>query len=658
MLPDEIISEILSPALKVSDELFSDTSDVSPFAKYTLSTSAYLLVCKDWLRVATPLLYNVVVLRSKSQANALEKVLLQNQEFGRFIKKLRVEGGFGIALHTILKSAPNITDVSLSLAIWSSDSTSGLCKGLSLINPQRVILLDPYARKPLKNQQLATLSKTVRSCIRTWDNMKIFGFPYGSKTMYDPIWTQRALNLVEALSQSHVQTVLLSSTFNGIPSFIEPLCKIGSLKVLQFHSVDPYTMSRLNSDPQIKALARYPTSEPTREQTLPPFVVPDIAPSLNPTFKPMQFASEEVQETIWKRVLFFAMYVEEFRSPSFSPLPTESHPSRLPILRVSRYFNRLGLPYLYDCPNLTYVSMRSIQTQLEAHPDLGAYIRFLFVPDSIPDVNMLEIVALAPNLERLLPRVAHRPQYIFIDVLNLLARTAGSSLQEISGGINPRSAIVSPSILAQFTALRVLDLRSNHPLKVEPDSKSYSLKMLHTLRIDGYDTSFFEVFAGMRLESLHTVSLSFYMDTVQITVVRKFLRAHGDRILHLTVGEVDAAVDFSPFDLCKNLVEVEFHGECNAGQLTRKTAYKSLTKIVANELSKSLAKLDSLNFDKFPALREIRIRRLEWPVTERGISKSKVIPFAESLLENDIKLTDSTGKHWVPRVQSTRARKG
>ncbi|KAJ7716224.1 hypothetical protein DFH07DRAFT_684410, partial [Mycena maculata] len=116
MLPDEIISEILSPALKVSDELFSDASNVSPFADYTpTSTSAYLLVCKDWLRVATPLLYSVVVLRSKAQANALEAVLRDNAEFGRFVKKLRVEGGHGMAMHTILKSAPNITDIFLSL---------------------------------------------------------------------------------------------------------------------------------------------------------------------------------------------------------------------------------------------------------------------------------------------------------------------------------------------------------------------------------------------------------------------------------------------------------------------------------------------------------------------------------------------------------------
>jgi hypothetical protein len=64
--------------LKVSDEAFCDTSDVSPFAKYSESTAAYLLVCKSWLRLATPLLYNVVVLWYKAYcAKALQSRLVE-----------------------------------------------------------------------------------------------------------------------------------------------------------------------------------------------------------------------------------------------------------------------------------------------------------------------------------------------------------------------------------------------------------------------------------------------------------------------------------------------------------------------------------------------------------------------------------------------------
>ncbi|KAF7319604.1 F-box domain-containing protein [Mycena chlorophos] len=77
-LPDELISEILSPALKVPEKLFSNLSPISPFAKYSVSTSSILLVCKAWLRVATPLLYDVVILRSKAQAKALGDALKLN----------------------------------------------------------------------------------------------------------------------------------------------------------------------------------------------------------------------------------------------------------------------------------------------------------------------------------------------------------------------------------------------------------------------------------------------------------------------------------------------------------------------------------------------------------------------------------------------------
>ncbi|KAJ7700717.1 hypothetical protein B0H17DRAFT_845319, partial [Mycena rosella] len=110
-LLDEVVSEILSPALTVPDEVFSDTSDVSPFAGCSESSSAYLVVCKSWLRVATPLLYHVVMLRSTAQAQALAQVLSRNVGLGPFIKKLRVEGGYGAAMGTILQLSPNISDL-------------------------------------------------------------------------------------------------------------------------------------------------------------------------------------------------------------------------------------------------------------------------------------------------------------------------------------------------------------------------------------------------------------------------------------------------------------------------------------------------------------------------------------------------------------------
>jgi hypothetical protein len=167
-LPDEILSEILSPALKVRDEDFSNTSDSSPFATYTESSSSMLLVCKDWLRVATPLLYHVVVLRSKAQAKALGESLSKNKDLGRFIKKLRVEGGYGTPMYTILAGSPNLTDLFLSFDILASDSTAGLCKGLPLINPTRLIAHD---LRPKKNKMVETLICQLTNLMPKWNHL-------------------------------------------------------------------------------------------------------------------------------------------------------------------------------------------------------------------------------------------------------------------------------------------------------------------------------------------------------------------------------------------------------------------------------------------------------------------------------------------------------
>ncbi|KAJ7494186.1 hypothetical protein FB451DRAFT_964441, partial [Mycena latifolia] len=90
--------------------------------------------------VSIPLLYNLFVIRSKAQAGAPASALQGDQKLGRFIQKLRVVGGFGAAMHQILKAAPNVTDIFISPTIHSPDTTSGLVLALPLINPTRLIL--------------------------------------------------------------------------------------------------------------------------------------------------------------------------------------------------------------------------------------------------------------------------------------------------------------------------------------------------------------------------------------------------------------------------------------------------------------------------------------------------------------------------------------
>ncbi|KAJ7649499.1 hypothetical protein DFH06DRAFT_1208374 [Mycena polygramma] len=634
-LPDEIISEILSPALTISDDLFSDTSAVSPFAKYSPSTSAYLVVCRDWLRVATPLLYHVVVLRSRSQANALEKVLQKNPEFGRFIKKLRLEGGYGKAIHTVLKCSPNITDIFLSLAIWSSDSTEGLCNGLPLINPRRVLLVDPFTRKPLKNKNLAALTTVILRCISKWENLRVFDFPYCSAFFYlaDAEWMARASHLAGALAQSQTIHTVIFSRILDVSAFLLRLSTIPSVRILQLKVPPPPDIKEtFDAHPRLKALIRYPALDPPEDLAQ----IPEIAPSLNPFFIPMQSATDETREAMWNHVLSLV------EGPLF------------PILLVSRYFNRLALPYLYESPNITSYSP-SMAQQLRSWPELGAYIRSISFDVSPPSDDLLTIFSSTTNAQKVSAKTGFS---MLPDCFEALATTAGSSLRELS--IPLHYSRTDPTVFAHFTELGVLELSAVN-VKFNPTTiLENGLEKLHTIRITNAveDSSFLHTFSMMKLESLHTLVLNCHFFKGDSSDALDFLNAHGSRLRHLVLNYHHSIMQSTLFDTCKDLQDVEFVGGYPPlfwQDFSCATPHTSLSKVVMDE--NLFGHPGHVNTDMFPALREIQIRACKWPTTERQISKSDWVTFAEAWLKEDVKLTDSAGQHWIPRVKSSRARK-
>ncbi|KAJ7651223.1 hypothetical protein FB45DRAFT_889975 [Roridomyces roridus] len=659
-LPDEIVSEILSPALKVSEELFSNTSELSPFANFAPSTSAYLLVCKDWLRVGTPLLYNVVVLRSKAQANALAVVLQDNPEFGRFIKKLRVEGGLGQSMHAILKAAPNITDLFLSLIIWSTDNTSGLCKGLPLVNPRRVIVVDQYSgRQILENQQNEALRKTLVTCIQSWSNLRVFGFPYGSLPEPPAVFQSRAQELSKALVKSQAHTVLMDGYFISLPPWMHNFSEISSLKILQFGGGKVFrdALTGINAEERLKKVVQITKITFVTAGNRKP-VRPDITPSLNPDFVPMGSASEEVRESVWKRVLFFALDVELFRSHSYGRCPSENCPSSLPILTVSKLFHRLGAPYLYESITMTSSKALALTRNLEKHPQSASFIRQIFtlcyfretcqVASNVVDA-IHAICGLATNLEVFSPVASNGYEHISVATLKLLAKTAGHSLQKLSISLIPGESLTP---VPPLSALRHLEIGGNNlrasDLALAPDT----FPSLETLSIHTDSSgALLRFFADVKSECLHTVILRPYF--YEMGTLLRFFNAHGARLLHLTVNMVS---NLPSLDSCPNLLDIKFLAACKLRELPVDSPHRALTKVTFMELPTNLT---DLKFDgtKFPALRQILIVRLHWPTTEHDIAKSKVVPFAESLLKKDVKVTDYSGRAWVPRLKTKKTGK-
>ncbi|KAJ7490920.1 hypothetical protein FB451DRAFT_1124494 [Mycena latifolia] len=686
-LPDEIISEILSPALKVPEEVFSDTSRVSPFAKYSESSSAYLLVCKSWLRVATPLLYNVVILRSKAQAKALSQALAENKDLGQFIKKLRVEGGYGAPMGTILKSSPNISDLFLSFEIYAADNTNGLCSGLPFINPTRVILRDlPY--KPLANKMTESLEDTLTKAISKWDRLYTIDMPYSES------YPSRAGTIVRALVKSRrLQTVVIP--LDGVEWAYAAL-KDCPLQSVQIKSVVPKSYLaplRLDENPKLKALLKYTEKLPATKalaQHFQPASGLDISPSLNPSFIPMKAASEDVQSKIWKRILYFAMSVPELaQDPA-----TKMLPSPLPLLLVSKLFNRLALPHSYTYIRLkTPMHISKVSNILRNNPFLGTVVHTLCgqiysmekssdsssgdVPDGGNSANEADSaltllsqmtalvrfrgVPLTENLD-FSAMLLKRESSISWAAFETIAKCSGSTLREFSKRVATRQQ-VSPAVFGDLAQLRTLDWKCDAGFVCSLGTPRDALPNLEELRIWSMDSSFLTALCIMKLPALRRLLLS-----ADVRNIKSFLLVHGSKLTELQIRySIVETTTANIFLLCPNVNCVQFLFSSFTDNTPEPKTFSSPQTVRCSvetlkfslrmwsrskgRVAKWEAFFDGFEPTHFPNLRQIDFACFEWPTSERDIAKSLWVRWAEKLLKHNINLTDKKGTKWRPRLK-------
>ncbi|KAF8211721.1 hypothetical protein K438DRAFT_2011212, partial [Mycena galopus ATCC 62051] len=648
LLPDEIISEILSPALKVSDEVFSNTNHISPFSKYSESTSAYLLVCKSWLRVATPLLYGVVILRSKAQAKALSVVLSKNKQLGQFIKKLRVEGGFGLPMQIVLQCSPNISDLFLSLEIYSSDNTSGLCKGLRLINPTRLILRD-YKLKSRENKMLRQLLESLSEAISKWDRLCVFDCPFTESTcraphsmVIPPLQKARRLHTLTIPTVHHASWAY--SKFKECP-----------LKVIHVKQpLGPWHRPTPQKDPVITALLKFTeiSNERATKVEEPASDLSPIALPLDPSFIPMAGTPKEIQEKVWARVLYFVMFVPELATP-------KKFSGELAPLLVSKTFNRLGLPFYYAHVVLwNTATPRSFISVLSSNPSLGPHVRSLvmdyqeYETPGVSDGEMRTILSQTSGLVRFEQTTSEflRDRGISWDTFDVLANCSGSNLREFSSRVGAIEQAPA-TIFSKFTAMRAMEWKcgTNFLLTSIPED---GFQNLEELRISSASVSFLTLLSCMRLKSLRRAVLNVATDA--------FLKAHGLKLTELDIPyhEIQSS-STKIFELCPNLRSISLRSPDGAPaveDLYSTQAVPSLVKITLNvgfwsrKDKAVIASWDTffLNFEHkcLPNLHEININCCAWPKSEREITKSCWVRWAEMLHKRGIDLTDRAGKKW------------
>ncbi|KAF7317446.1 F-box domain-containing protein [Mycena chlorophos] len=607
-LPDEILSEILAPRAQNLRRQ---------------STSAYLVVCKSWLRVATPLLYNVVILRSKDQAKALGRTLAGNPELGGFIRKLRLEGGYGPIMQKILASSPNITDLYLTLAIWSPDTTEGLVAGLLLISPRKLILRD-IMKKPPKNKHVAALVSTVVDAAKLWENLTELDWPY----THEP----RGRQLASALAQHGRITRLAVPTLMSAHVMYDALrwtnCPVTSVVIKDVPPKEK-DLEGYFSHPELREMLR----ESLHKARNNGIRSDDIAqPSLNPSYIPMRDCSEDIQDAIWSRIIYFAMdvpgHVEELPVRNARSLPTTKR--KISLLLVCKRFSRIGFQHFYTHFNAKFGNNRSplepmrvaFATQWPAIQTFGA--------------NNCPFSAVAA-----------------------LAQGSGRSLATLDIGVYDLGDIpLSGLPFQQLTALRRLAWRSNIRFPDHFVIQLDALPALEYLQFEGFDQgTFLAPLVAVALPSLRTFVCDRPMD------LTAFFTTHGSKMTELSLGQSETGTGRSFLDMCPKLQILRVGGSSppSAADLRSSTGNHSLTSLRLSgwwdKRAMHGAWADFLEYFskddlRLLALTEIRVRAIEWPLTERDIAKSPFTEWAAELLKREgIQLLDREGKGWRPRLK-------
>ncbi|KAJ7768922.1 hypothetical protein B0H16DRAFT_1882077 [Mycena metata] len=639
-------------------------------------------------------LYHVVVIRSTAQARALQRTLGSNPDLGKFIRMLRVEGGFGPAMGHALKHIPNVTDVFLSLQIHAADSTTGLVLGLPHINPTRLIIFDNSSTstgKLKKNKHVRDLIQALEDCVPRWLNLTAVNFPG-----YYPISGSgdRSGLVIAICGHATVKKVSFPSLRLRDMPFLTTIAARPTLEAIYIHDEGTSSViSILAADPRLSSLVHWAEKRKIISETSEP--LPPRA--TNPSFQPLASAPQDVVDCIWSRILVFAMSEPEVPEPSsvaFLMGRTGIKHSgwillhrRVRYLFVSKMFYRLALPSLYR--TLESLSERSLQAfcdRLTLTPALGIHVREIKLPHysySYPferhEVDMSRMLTHTPHLTRLLGDNGWTSMFSW-DALVTLGQTAGSNAEEISGleFKAPTSGVssYSPRIFERFTGLKAFTWSCEYQhngkipffIETEPVSRT-ALPALEFLRLASSVGLF--VFTAMDLPNLRRLEIanSFNLDGL---AGADFLQKHGPKLKKLTMGEEITFPGHSILRWCPSMsvlaceVQEEGGDHFDMAAFAPGFQHTALEKLILNKqpLSNQVKNenawkqfFDSLNLNRLPSLREIRVSNfVDWPTTEHAISKSIWVKLAEKLSPHEVHLTDRNGARWHPRLKTSQVK--
>ncbi|KAJ7627135.1 hypothetical protein FB45DRAFT_1004704 [Roridomyces roridus] len=426
---------------------------------------------------------------------------------GAFIKKLRVEGGFGLCMYGILKYAPKITDIFLSLYLHACDSVSGLDLGLPLINPRRLIVGEAVHAGPLKNKPVTQLMRSLEGLALTWNNLTTFISPN--------LYLERRCFIKKIIFTPNVQT--LSFPLVGLHE--DGAIPVHILEFARMTSIQKVEIRMSISHEEAERSLSHPTTSECRSKLQIVDHGLDVAPKyipglpINPAFNPLLASPQATVDLVWERVLFFAMHPVAVTGPTLIPAcmnailghKDRTNKRRLQYLLVCKTFHvRTSLSpvavslikmqkvaleyctistYLYRWPVLTPTNADALHQRLTQKTSLLREITIFSVAwDTRLTCEMLPLFTHTPNLTRLgLDDAVNMDWAVFRTVAEIL----GASLVELSVKV-VLSAVPDAAVFCRFTALRKLTWASGDILIPPSQHASGGLPALECLVLEDH----------------------------------------------------------------------------------------------------------------------------------------------------------------------------
>jgi len=164
--PEEVLERILALCIDAQTDAFANPSWHT--RQVSRRASSILLVNRTFLRIATPLLYNTVVIRSAYQLSTiLDNVFRPHPELASFVKTVAISGGSYDGLDDFVRLCVNLEefDMTLDNAPWEEDvrekfgeSLMGMRKIKSL-----VVRKDAYLTQEKPKHLMGQLSNAIVS---------------------------------------------------------------------------------------------------------------------------------------------------------------------------------------------------------------------------------------------------------------------------------------------------------------------------------------------------------------------------------------------------------------------------------------------------------------------------------------------------------------